>query len=206
MRNLTPHPHHMVPTLHHARAAALPGATTWPARARDTAERRSFTATPSSRAAGHGARPQLHLQRQSLRPWRRFACAGATARGAVVGEAGPRCPSPPPIARSTSVACRTTPSCRAHAGRGIWAPRIRGPGTTARSKCVRPVAAHRAPRKTRTLEGACSAVARLQACEPVCGYPSSSTWSPLLASRTPLCAQDVDTCRRWEAEAEEGKM
>ena len=108
MRNLTPHPHHMVPTLHHARAAALPGATTWPARARDTAERRSFTATPSSRAAGHCARPQLHLQRQSLRPKHRFACAGATARGAVVGEAGPRCPSPPPIARSASVACRTT--------------------------------------------------------------------------------------------------
>ena len=114
----------------------------------------------------------------------------------MVGAAGPRCQSPPPIARSTSVACRTPPHCRAHAGRGIWAPRIRGPGTTARSKCVRPVAARRAPRKTRKLEGACSAVARLQACEPVCGYPSSSTWTPLLASRTPLCAQDVETCRR----------
>ena len=87
----------------------------------------------------------------------------------MVGEAGPSCQSPPPIARSTSVACRTTPRCRAHAGRGIWPPRVRGPGTTARSKCVRPVAARRAPRKTRTLEGACSAVARLQACEPVCG-------------------------------------
>ena len=116
----------------------------------------------------------------------------------MVGEAGPSCQSPPPIARSASVACRTTPYCRAHAGRGIWPPRIRGPGTTARSKCVRPVAARRAPRKTRTLEGACSAVVRLQACEPVCGYPSSSTWTPLLASRTPLCAQDVETCRRWK--------
>ena len=97
----------------------------------------------------------------------------------MVGEAGPSCQSPPPRARSTSVACRTTPRCRAHAGRGIWPPRVRGPGTTARSKCVRPVAARRAPRKTRALEGACSAVARLQPCEPVCGHPSSSTWTPL---------------------------
>lgn len=109
----------------------------------------------------------------------------------MVGEAGPGCQSPPPTTRSTSVACRS------HAGRGHLAFSAQG-GTKARPKCVRPVAARRAPRKTRTLEGACSAVARLQGCEPVCGYPSSSTWSPLLASRTPLCAQDVETCRRWK--------
>ena len=63
----------------------------------------------------------------------------------MVGEAGPRCQSPPPIARSTSVACRTTPRCRAHAGRGIWGPRIHGPRQHDGAVKVR-AARRRAPR------------------------------------------------------------
>ena len=192
MRNLTPHPHHMVPTLHQARAAArLPG--------RPGPETPQSAATslqhhlPCGRARRQAAAPPPAAVAPALAPLR-------LRRSDREGRRGRRGrPSVPiPAAHSAVDVGRLSHSPLLSGTRRPWNlatshPRPRHDGAVK----VR-AARRRAPRASedsnargRLFGGGPSPSVRAGLRSPFFFYLDA-------ASRTLLCAQDVERCRRWK--------